>query len=158
MIQPISFNIRALLTGIAASCHCPSCCARWMAEPIPSPCAFSKHYPPENYVIWAISDRCRNGAVASERGATATMTAPFTSASRTLVNWQAQARIMVRWWRAQRHHLVCLVRSGAAHGMNGKDQAATRFVELGEQKFTERRPNRREWPKATWHPKCVQEA
>ena len=20
------------------------------------------------------------------------------------------------------------------------------------------RPNRREWPKATWHPKCVQEA
>jgi hypothetical protein len=39
--------------------------------------------------------------------------------------------------------------------MNGKYQTATRFVELGEQKFTERRPNRREWPK---DPKCVQEA
>ena len=24
-------------------------------------CAFSKHYPPENYVIGALSDRCRNG-------------------------------------------------------------------------------------------------
>jgi hypothetical protein len=29
-------------------------------------------------------------------------------------------------------------------------------TELAEQKLTERRPNRREWPNATRHPKYVQ--